>query len=34
MLRNKLEFAIARLNRLEDASWIELQHERWAKLFE
>ena len=34
VVTNKLEFIISRLNRLEDASLNEIQHERWAKLFE
>ena len=32
--RVKLEFVMTRLKRLNDAPWNELQHERWAKLFE
>ncbi|KAF9784547.1 hypothetical protein BJ322DRAFT_851719 [Thelephora terrestris] len=33
-VRIKLESVVAQLNRLRDAPWKELQHERWAKLFD
>jgi hypothetical protein len=34
VVRDKLESVMARLDRLRDVPWKELQHERWAKLFE
>ncbi|KAF9784529.1 hypothetical protein BJ322DRAFT_851232 [Thelephora terrestris] len=33
-VRVKLEFVVAQLERLRNAPWKELQHERWAELFD
>jgi hypothetical protein len=34
VVRGKLESVTVRLGRLSGTPWKELQHERWAKLFE